>query len=98
MLSARRHRPWERCSGRLEISWWVTHQSIQWRELEQTRVWREQARKPVVVDECRYECNIWQSWGNITAQEMIHRFWLGTVHGGYVGRGETYEHPADILW
>jgi hypothetical protein len=77
---------------------WVTHQSIQRRDLEQTRVWREQARKPVVVDECCYEGNIWQGWGNITAQEMVHRFWLGTVHGGYVGHGETYEHPEDILW
>lgn len=77
---------------------WVTHQSIQRRDLDQTRVWREQFRKPVVVDECCYEGNIWQGWGNITAQEMVHRFWLGTVHGGYVGHGETYEHPEDILW
>ncbi len=77
---------------------WVTHQSIQYRDLEQTRAWREKARKPVVVDECCYEGNIWQGWGNITAQEMVHRFWLGTVHGGYVGHGETYEHPKDILW
>jgi hypothetical protein len=77
---------------------WVTHQSIQHGDLEQTRVWRKQARKPVVVDECGYEGNIWPSWGNITAQEMVHRFWLGTVYGGYVGHGETYEHPEDILW
>ena len=77
---------------------WVTHQSIQHGNLEQTRVWREQARKPVVVDECCYEGNIWQRWGDITAQEMVHRFWLGTAHGGYVGHGETYEHPEDILW
>jgi hypothetical protein len=77
---------------------WVTHQSIQRRDLEQTRTWREQARKPVVVDECCYEGNIWQGWGNISAQEMVHRFWLGTVYGGYVGHGETYEHPEDILW
>jgi hypothetical protein len=77
---------------------WVTHQSIQYRSLEQVRTWREQHKKPVVVDECCYEGNIWQGWGNITAQEMVHRFWVGTVHGGYVGHGETYEHPEDILW
>jgi hypothetical protein len=29
---------------------------------------------------------------------MVHRFWLGTVGGGYVGHGETYLHPKDILW
>jgi hypothetical protein len=77
---------------------WVTHQSIQHGDLAQVRAWREQVRKPVVVDECGYEGNIWQAWGNLTAQEMVHRFWLGTARGGYVGHGETYEHPEDILW
>jgi hypothetical protein len=77
---------------------WVTHQSIQHGNLDQTRVWRQQVRKPVVVDECGYEGNIWQPWGNLSAQEIAHRFWLGTAQGGYVGHGETYEHPQDILW
>jgi len=77
---------------------WVTHQSIQRSDLEQVRTWREQHHKPVVVDECCYEGNIWMRWGNITAQEMVNRFWLGTVQGGYVGHGETYVHPEDILW
>lgn len=77
---------------------WVTHQSIQRSDLTQVRAWREQHKKPVVVDECCYEGNIWMGWGNITAQEMVHRFWLGTLGGGYVGHGETYLHPQDILW
>jgi hypothetical protein len=29
---------------------------------------------------------------------MTQRFWLGTMSGCYVGHGETYEHPQDILW
>src|SRR5205085_7431397 len=37
-------------------------------------------------------------WGNIPAQEMVHRFWEGFARGGYVGHGETYMHPDDILW
>ena len=37
---------------------WVTHQSIQHSDLERVAVWREQHRKPVVVDECCYEGNI----------------------------------------
>jgi hypothetical protein len=77
---------------------WVTHASIQRSDLEQVRVWREQYKKPVVVDECCYEGNIPQMWGNITPQEMVHRFWTGTVHGGYVGHGDTFLHPQDILW
>jgi hypothetical protein len=77
---------------------WVTHQSIQHSDLGQVALWREQYRKPVVVDECCYEGDIWQRWGNISARELVHRFWLGTAQGGYVGHGETYEHPDDILW
>ena len=77
---------------------WVTHQSIQHSDLAQTRTWREQYKKPVVVDECCYEGNIPLRWGNISAREMVHRFWEGTAHGGYVGHGETYIHPQDILW
>jgi hypothetical protein len=77
---------------------WVTHASIQRSDLEQTRAWREQYKKPVVVDECCYEGNIPQMWGNITPQEMVHRFWTGTVYGGYVGHGDTFLHPQDILW
>jgi Domain of unknown function (DUF5060)/Protein of unknown function (DUF4038)/Domain of unknown function (DUF5605) len=77
---------------------WVTHQSIQHSDLAQTAVWREQHKKPVVVDECCYEGNIPHSWGNITGEEMVRRFWEGTVYGGYVGHGDTFLHPQDILW
>ncbi len=76
---------------------WVTHCSIQ-SGTDSVAAWRETYRKPVVVDECRYEGNVEQGWGNIGAQELVHRFWTGTVRGGYVGHGETYLHPHDILW
>lgn len=77
---------------------WVTHCSIQRSEVQQVSQWREMYHKPVVVDECCYEGNIPYNWGNITAAEMAHRFWEGVSRGGYVGHGETYLHPADILW
>ncbi len=77
---------------------WVTHISVQNWDLSKMTKWRETYHKPVVVDECCYEGDIEQTWGNISAQEMVHRFWLGTVGGGYVGHGETYLHPEDILW
>jgi hypothetical protein len=51
-----------------------------------------------VIDECAYEGDIDQGWGNITGEEMVRRFWEGAVRGGYVGHGETYLHPEDILW
>jgi hypothetical protein len=78
---------------------WVTHASVQHSDLERVREWRTTYQKPVVVDECCYEGNIENMWGNISAKEMVHRFWMGTVAGGgYVGHGETYLHPEEILW
>jgi Domain of unknown function (DUF5060) len=77
---------------------WVTHQSIQHADLALTAVWREQYKKPVVVDECCYAGNIPHRWGNITGEEMVRRFWEGTVQGGYVGHGDTFLHPHDIVW
>ena len=77
---------------------WVTHASIQSSDLARARQWRDQYQKPIIYDECKYEGNIPQGWGNITAKEMVHRFWLGTIAGCYVGHGETYKHPKDILW
>ena len=77
---------------------WITHVSIQrvdvYRTAENTDQWREQWGKPVVIDECAYEGDIDQGWGNITGEEMTRRFWEGAVRGGYVGHGETYYPPA----
>ncbi|SBS72311.1 DUF5605 domain-containing protein [uncultured Microbacterium sp.] len=86
---------------------WITHVSIQrvdvYRTAENTDQWREQWGKPVVIDECAYEGDIDQGWGNITGEEMVRRFWEGAVRGGYVGHGETYYPPAlglegEVLW
>lgn len=77
---------------------WVTHCSVQTHKLRAVRQWREEYRKPVIVDECGYEGDVEHGWGNLSARELVNRFWLGTVGGGYVGHGETYRHPEDILW
>lgn len=77
---------------------WVTHASIQSDEFEKTADWLNSYLKPVVFDECKYEGNIPQRWGNLSAREMVRRFWLGTASGGYVGHGETYLNPQEILW
>ena len=77
---------------------WVTHCSIQHSDLGRVPEWRETYRKPVVVDECRYEGNIEERWGNLSGGRMTHQFWQGAIGGGYVGHGETYRHPQDLLW
>lgn len=81
---------------------WVTHCSYQTpvtsRGLEEVLGIRARYKKATIIDECLYEGNIELRWGNITPQEMVHRFWLGTVGGCYVTHGETYIHDEDILW
>src|ERR1039457_6522786 len=77
---------------------WVTHVSIQGSDLEKAREYVAQYRKPVIYDEAKYEGNIPKRWGNISAQELVRRCWLGAVSGAYVGHGETYLDPDDILW
>ncbi len=77
---------------------WVTHCSVQHHDLARVGTWIEQYGKPVVVDECGYEGTIPRDWGNLTPQEMVHRFWIGFSLGGFVGHGETYPHDNEILW
>jgi hypothetical protein len=77
---------------------WVTHVCIQNFDVNQVRQWRKLYRKPIVNDECQYEGNIPLPWGNISAQELVHRFWVMVINGGYAGHGETYLHPEDLLW
>ncbi len=76
----------------------VTHASIQTSQFANSVELREKYHKPLVYDEVRYEGNVPQGWGNLTAEELVEKFWLGTTSGCYVGHGETYKHPEDILW
>jgi len=81
---------------------WITHCSIQrvdvYRTAENTDQWRERWGKPVVVDECGYEGDIDQGWGNISGEELTRRAWEGAVRGGYVAHGETYLNDREELW
>jgi hypothetical protein len=79
---------------------WVTHASIQYQNLDYSIVgaWRDKYRKPIIIDECGYEGNTHDGWGNLSPQELVRRHWEGTSRGGYVGHGETYLHPEDLLW
>jgi len=77
---------------------WVTHCSVQHSHVNLISMWRQQYRKPVIVDEACYEGDLPNGWGNITGIEMTRRFWEGTASGGYVGHGETFLHPGDVIW
>jgi len=81
---------------------WVTHASIQngsaVEDFGRAELYRDVYRKPVVFDEVKYEGNISERWGDISAEEMVHRFWQGTIAGTYVGHGETYKSDKEIIW
>jgi len=77
---------------------WVSHASIQDDDFSKTQVWLDAFRKPVIFDECKYEGNIAQRWGNLSAREMVRRFWLAVTGGAYGGHGETYLNDAEVLW
>ena len=77
---------------------WVTHASTQTSNMAAGVRFREQYQKPVIYDECQYEGNIPHGFGQLTPEQMVKRFWLGTLSGCYVGHGETYLHPEDLLW
>lgn len=77
---------------------WVTHCSIQHGHVNLADHWRTLYRKPVVIDECCYEGDIPNGWGNLTAQDMTRRCWESAARGAYAGHGECYLHPDDVLW
>lgn len=75
---------------------WITHCSLQC-AAQATSDYRIRYGKPVVVDEMTYEGNLPWPWGNITGEEMVHRFWEVAVRGGYPGHGETFlGHRGDL--
>jgi len=81
---------------------WITHASIQNGSAvvdpNIAGIYRDAYRKPIVYDEVKYEGNIESRWGQLSAEELVFRFWNGTVAGTYVGHGETYKSDDQILW
>jgi hypothetical protein len=81
---------------------WVTHASIQngsaVADFGRAVLYRDVYEKPIVLDEVKYEGDFPERWGNLSAEEMVHRFWQGIVAGTYVGHGETYLSPDEVVW
>ena len=85
---------------------YITHSCIQLGTLKHAvnvgfgvyKTHRDIFGKPVVLDEVGYEGDLMQRWGRNTAQELVDKYWMATVSGVYMGHGETYEDPNDIIW
>lgn len=83
---------------------WVTHASIQNNAAVTgdipAQLHRSFAEKAVIFDEVAYEGDIAQRWGSLKPEELVERFWWGTIAGTYVGHSETYapDHNANDSW
>lgn len=75
----------------------ITHCSIQG-DVTNVEKYMERYHKPVLMDEFGYEGNIFCHWGHLSAFELVHRFWMCCVLGGYGTHGETFMDDKDILW
>lgn len=77
---------------------WMTHCSIQSGEIDKVIEWKKAYEIPVIIDECGYEGNLPYDWGNLTAFEMVHRFWWAICRGGFCTHGETFHRDDEVLW
>ena len=68
----------------------ITHMSWQTKQLFRVGEMQRKYGKPVLIDECRYEGNIPEFFGNLSGQDMTRSFWKVTTQGGYCTHGETY--------
>jgi hypothetical protein len=80
----------------------LTHASIQngsaAEDAGRAVLYRDVYRKPIVFDEIKYEGDIPLRWGNLSAEEMVHRFWECIIAGTYPSHGECLLDPSDVLW
>jgi hypothetical protein len=78
---------------------WVTHASIQngaaVLDPERAVLYRDVYRKPIVFDEVKYEGDSTRRWGQLSAQELVLRFWNGLIAGSYVGHSEIFGGKPD---
>lgn len=77
---------------------WMTHCSIQSGDIHRIILWKKEYGIPVLIDECGYEGNLQYSWGNLSAFEMVHRFWWAMCRDGFCTHGETFHREDEVLW
>ena len=74
----------------------ITHVSWQTKELTRVAEKFQQFGKPVLIDECRYEGNVPEFWGNLSGEDMTRSFWRVVSQGGYCTHGETFLPETDM--
>ncbi len=76
----------------------ITHCCMQTAWMEKAADWMARYRKPLIYDECCYEGDLPQNWGNLSGFEMVNRFWQANTVGAYCTHGEVFLSGDEILW
>lgn len=80
---------------------WITHASIQnghvTTDFGRAGLYRDVYGKPIVLDEIKYEGDIAERWGHLSARELVDQFWIATVSGCYASHGESFATPSGSL-
>ena len=77
---------------------WISHVSVQNDMPDNAPIYLRKYGKPVIFDECRYEGDIPEGWGDISAERLVGNFWKTLVEGAFCGHGETYLNAHEELW
>jgi len=77
---------------------WMTHCSIQSNNVRNIPLWSKEYELPILLDECGYEGDIEFNWGNLSAFEMVNRFWICNTLGGFCTHGDTFYRDDEVLW
>ena len=81
---------------------WLTHLSVQngiaCADFGRAVISRQLVPKPIVFDEVKYEGNGAKRWGQLSGEDLVLRFWTGTIAGTYVGHGEIFMRDDRITW
>lgn len=77
---------------------WMTHCSVQSGNIDFIPAWKKEYQLPVLIDVCGYEGDLEYGWGNLSAFDMVDRFWWTVTRGGYCTHGETFHREDAVLW
>lgn len=77
---------------------WMTHCSIQSGNIDFVSSWKKEYQLPILIDECGYEGDLEYGWGNLSAFDMVDRFWWTVARDGYCTHGETFHREDAVLW
>ncbi len=80
---------------------WITHASIQnghvTTEVGRAGLYRDVYGKPIVLDEIKYEGDVPERWGHLSARQLVDQFWIATVSGCYASHGESFASASGSL-